>query len=303
MEKINKLKKIFKKNNINGYIIPKNDEFFGEYIPDRKDRLKFISNFSGSYGFALILNNKNYLFVDGRYTLQAKNQCNKFFNIKTIPGQMPKDVLKIKSLKIGFDPKLFTKKSLNMLFYKTNCKLVPLKINLIDEIWMRKNNISKNKFYILPQSSTSQTYKRKVNKIISIMKKKGADFQFISASENNAWLLNIRGGDTEYTPIPQSYILIDQKKNIKFFCDLKKTTSSFKKKFSNIEFVDINLTDSILSNINRKKFIIDKSSCSIYFENIILNGNIILDQLDPIYILKAVKEKKEIENVKKSSHT
>ena len=300
MEKINNLKKLFKKNNINGYIIPKNDEFFGEYIPDQKDRLKYISSFSGSYGFALILSNKNYLFVDGRYTLQANNQCNKFFNIKTIPGQMPKNVLKIKSLKIGFDPKLFTRRSLNMFFYKTNCKLVPLKRNLIDEIWMRKNNISKNKFYILPQSSTSQTYQRKVNKITSIMKKKGADFQFISASENNAWLLNIRGGDTEYTPIPQSYILIDQKKNIKFFCDLKKTTSSFKKKFSNIEFIDINLTDSILSNINRKKFIIDKGSCSIYFENIILNGNIILNQLDPIYILKAVKETKEIENVKKA---
>ncbi len=300
MEKINKLKNLFKKNNINGYIIPKNDEFFGEYIPDRKDRLKYISNFSGSYGFALILNNRNYLFVDGRYTLQANNQCNKFFNIKTIPGQMPKDVLKIKSLKIGFDPKLFTKRLLNIFFCKTNCKLVPLKKNLIDEIWIRKNNIIKNKFYILPQSSISQTYKRKVNKIISIMKKKGADFQFVSASENNAWLLNIRGGDTEYTPIPQSYILIDQKRNIKFFCDLKKITSSFKKKFSNIKFVDINLTDSILSNINRKKFIIDKSSCSIYFENIILNGNIILDQLDPIYILKAIKEKKEIDNVKKA---
>ena len=182
MEKINNLKKLFKKNNINGYIIPKNDEFFGEYIPDQKDRLKYISSFSGSYGFALILNNKNYLFVDWRYTLQANNQCNKFFNIKTIPGKMPKNVLKIKSLKIGFYPKLFTRRSLNMFFYKTNCKLVPLKRNLIDEIWMIKNNISKNKFYILPQSSTSQTYQRKVNKITSIMKKKGADFQFISAS-------------------------------------------------------------------------------------------------------------------------
>ena len=55
MEKIDKLKKIFKREKIDGYIVPKNDEFFGEYIPDHKDRLKYISNFSGSYGFALIL--------------------------------------------------------------------------------------------------------------------------------------------------------------------------------------------------------------------------------------------------------
>ncbi|MDC1159082.1 aminopeptidase P family N-terminal domain-containing protein, partial [Pelagibacteraceae bacterium] len=55
MEKINKLKKLFKNENIDGYIVPKNDEYFGEYIPEYKDQLKYISNFSGSYGFALIL--------------------------------------------------------------------------------------------------------------------------------------------------------------------------------------------------------------------------------------------------------
>ena len=54
MEKINKLKKLLRQYNIDGYLVPKNDEFFGEYIPQSKDRLKFISNFSGSYGFALI---------------------------------------------------------------------------------------------------------------------------------------------------------------------------------------------------------------------------------------------------------
>ena len=79
MEKIEKLKKIFKREGLDGYIIPKNDEFFGEYIPDHNDRLNFISSFSGSYGLALILKDKNYLFVDGRYTLQANNQSKKNF--------------------------------------------------------------------------------------------------------------------------------------------------------------------------------------------------------------------------------
>ena len=79
MEKIEKLKRIFKNENIDGYIIPKNDEFFGEYVQECNDRLKFISSFTGSYGFALVLKNKNFLFVDGRYTLQAKNQSGKIF--------------------------------------------------------------------------------------------------------------------------------------------------------------------------------------------------------------------------------
>jgi len=58
MKKLEKLKKFFKTSKIDGYIVPKNDEFFGEYIPEYKDNLKFISNFSGSYGFALILKKK-----------------------------------------------------------------------------------------------------------------------------------------------------------------------------------------------------------------------------------------------------
>ena len=64
---------------IDGYIIPKNDEYFNEYIHPSKDRLNFISNFSGSAGFAIIFKNTNYLFVDGRYTLQAKKESGKKF--------------------------------------------------------------------------------------------------------------------------------------------------------------------------------------------------------------------------------
>tara|TARA_X000001036_G_scaffold313217_1_gene291779 strand:+ start:180 stop:1898 length:1719 start_codon:yes stop_codon:yes gene_type:complete len=300
MEKINKLKKILKKEKIDGYIIPKNDEFFGEYISDHKDRLKYISDFTGSYGLALILNNQNYLFVDGRYTLQANNQSSKFFKIKIIPQVLPKTILKNKNFKIGFDPKLFTKRTLSIFFGNTNCKYIPLNINLIDKIWRRKKDRTKKKFYALPRVSIGENYKSKVNKIVLKLKNCGADFQFVTASENNAWLLNIRGGDSKYTPIPHSYVLIDKKKNIKFFCDLKKISNSFKKNFNEIKFISINDTSLILSKINKKKIIIDKNTCSLYYENIISKNNKILNQQDSIYALKAIKAKNEIENIKKA---
>ena len=301
MEKIDKLKKNFKENNIEGYIVPKNDEFFGEYISENKDRLKYISNFSGSYGFALILNNKNYLFIDGRYTLQAKIQSGNNFLIKTLPKELPKAVLKNKTLRIGFDPQLFTKKILNILFSKTNCKFIPVNQNLVDKIWLRKANYKTKKFYTLPSNSVGQVYKQKIDKIVSEMKKKGADLQFITASENSAWLLNIRGEDSKYTPIPHVYILIDQKKNISFFCDLKKISHSFKKKFNKVSFINIKLTGKFLSKKTGKKFIIDKNTCSLYFEKIILKNNILLNQEDPIYVLKSIKTKNEIENIKKAN--
>ena len=121
---------------------------------------------------------------------------------------------------------------------------------------------------------------------------------FITASENNAWLLNIRGSDTIYSPIPHSYVLLDRNKNIKFFCDLNKVPSSFKKKFKNTKFLEINRAEEILSNINKKKFILDKNTCSLHFENIILKNNYILSLDDPIYDLKSIKSEREIKNIK-----
>jgi len=300
MEKINKLKKIFKSEKIDGYIVPKNDEYFGEYIPNHRDRLKFISDFTGSYGFALILNNNNYLFVDGRYTLQAIKQSGKFFKVKTMPADLPKDFLKNKSLKIGFDPKLFTKKSINIFFGKAGCKYIPINKNLIDKIWIRKKNEYKNKFYTMPLNSVGESYKLKIKKIVSKLKKSGADFQFITASENNAWLMNIRGNDSRFTPLPHSHLLIDKKKNVKFFCDLKKISTSFKKKFNKIEFINIKNIGKILSKIYKKKIILDENTCSIHYENIISKNNKIINQQDPIYFFKAIKTKKEIENIKKA---
>ena len=120
MEKVKKLRKLFLIEKIDGYIIPKNDNFFGEYLSESDDRLKFISNFSGSFGFAIILKSKNFLFTDGRYALQASNQCKK------------------SHFRIGYDPKLFTKKTLKYLFKNTKCDLKLIKYNLIDKVWFRK---------------------------------------------------------------------------------------------------------------------------------------------------------------------
>ena len=298
MEKIKKLRQLFKKKNIDGYIIPKNDEFFGEYLPEHNDRLKYISAFNGSYGFSVILKNKNYLFVDGRYTLQAENQSGRLFKIITFPKKMPSDILNNKKLLIGFDPKLFTKKTLNIFFGKSNCKFQSLEPNLVDKIWKRKIVSNNNKFYCLPEYSIGNSYKSKVNKIVSYLKKNKADYQLITASENNAWLLNIRGRDTEYTPVPHSYILIDKNKNIKLFCDLKKISFSLKNKLDKIEFLNLSLLKTVLSQILNKKFIIDRNSCSMFFENIISKNNKIIDLNDPIYYLKAIKNEKEIKNIK-----
>ena len=300
MEKIKKLKNTFRGENIDGYIISKNDEFFEENVNRFNDRLNFISNFSGSYGFSLILKNKNYLFVDGRYTLQAINQSGSSFKIITFPNKMPSDILKNKKLTIGFDPKLFTKQFLNVFFKNKNCKFKPLKKNLIDQIWKRKTKENVSRFYALPKNSVGSNHKSKIKKIAYLMKKCNADFQLITASENCAWALNIRGNDSKYVPTPHCYILIDKNENVQVFCNLEKITSSFKKKFNQIDFINIRNVDKILANIKNKKFSIDKKTCSFFLENIIMKNNQIVNFEDPIYNLKAVKSTNEIKNIKKA---
>ncbi len=300
MEKIDELKKTFKREKIDGYIIPKNDEFFNEYTPEYNDRLNFISEFTGSYGLALILKDKNYLFVDGRYTLQANKQSGKSFKVITIPDKMPSDILNREEISIGFDPNLFTEKSLQIFFGKNNLKFKPIFKNLVDEIWKRKVIKGKNKFYLLPNRAVSEQCYYKINKVSNYLKKKKSDFLFVTASENNAWLLNIRGRDAKFAPIPYCFILIDKDKNIKFFCDLKKISLSFRKSFKKIKFLDLKDCVQALSRITKKKFIIDDNSCSILFKTIISKNNKILKLQDPIHFFKALKGKREIENIKKA---
>ena len=300
MEKIKKLKQHFKKELIDGYLIPKNDHFFGEYVSKNNDRLNYITNFSGSSGLCLILKKNNYLFVDGRYTLQAKNQSGKLFKVITLPIKNRFKFLRNRKLVIGYDPKLHTSKTLKILFKRINCVFKPIMRNLVDEIWKRKFKKNNKKFYKLSDKSVGESFKKKIDRVVKNLKGKKVDFQLITASENNAWLLNIRGKDSEYSPIPSCYILIDSKKKIKFFCDLKQVSSSFKKIFRQIEFLSINKIGEILRNIHNKRFIIDKNTCSIYFNNIIKKNNKILKFDDPIYSFKAIKNDVEIDNIKQA---
>ena len=112
--KIQILRKKFKKYDIDGYIIPKNDDFFGEY--SKINRLKIISNFSGSAGLAIILKNKNYLFTDGRYSIQSKIESGSNFHINDFKKLI--NCKLFKNLNLGIDAKLFTYKLVKRFFLK-----------------------------------------------------------------------------------------------------------------------------------------------------------------------------------------
>ena len=290
-KKIKVLVKKLKNYNIDGYIVPKNDEFFSEY--DIKNRLKVISDFDGSAGLAIIMKKKNYLFVDGRYTLQAKQQSGNNYKIIEIHKFMPKNILK--NVSLGFDPSLFTKKNLNLNF-GNSLKLIPIKNNLIDEIYQKK--ISERKpFYSLTNQSVGESYQSKINRISKILKLKKVDYLFISSPENVAWLMNIRGHDNPNSPIPNCRLIISKDKKIFLIAGAKVTSKIVReKKFKKKQIINPeNFVDHI-NKLNGNTFIIDALSCSVHTEKILQSNFKIIDEEDPCYMLKAIKNYTEIKN-------
>ena len=290
--KIKNLRRKFEQHNIDGYIVPKNDEFFSEYALN--DRLNNISNFTGSAGMAVILKNQNYLFVDGRYTIQAQNECSDNFKIiethKKLPGMI------IKNLNLGFDPSLFNFKQLKYFFLNKN-NLISINKNLIDEIYKKKTEKIKP-FFSLNKNITGESHQSKINKVINFLKLNKADYIFISAPENVAWVLNIRGYDSPNSPIPNSRLIIGKNKELFLFTNIKKTQKIIKekkiKKNQIIDFIDF---QKIINVLRGKNFIIDSLSCSIFYEKIIKSKFNILERNDPTYKLKSIKNYCEIKNM------
>ena len=289
--KIKVLKEKFKKFNIDGYIVPKNDEYFSEYA--KNDRLKNISNFSGSAGLAVILKKKNYLFVDGRYTIQAEKESAKNFNIIEIHKKVPHDI--IKKLNLGYDPKVFTSKNIKNYFLNNN--LIPINNNLIDQIFDYKEKKTKP-FYSLKKNIVGESHNAKILKIVKYLKSSKADYLFVSAPENVAWLLNIRGFDNPNSPIPNSRLIIDKNKKLFLITQKNNTTKIIQdKKINKKNVINIKDLPNLIHKLEGKKFIIDNNSCSIFYENIIKSKFKVLDRDDPIYKLKAIKNLCEVNHM------
>jgi len=282
----------FKKYEIDGYVIPKNDEFFSEYSVN--NRLEIISNFSGSAGYSIILKNKNYLFVDGRYTIQAEKESGNNFKIVNYNKIINCNLFK--NYTLGVDPKVFTSLQLEKFFKKYN-KIKLIESNLIDQIYKKKSNHGKP-FFSLKDQDVGENYKRKIFKLNRYLKINKSNYIFITAPENVAWLLNIRGWDNPNSPIPNCQLLLDKKNNLYLISKKNKVTKLInEKKLKSKQVIDPKNFKSLLSNLKRGKIIIDNKTCSKFYENLLKEKFKILKKEDPIYLLKSVKNKKEINNM------
>jgi Xaa-Pro aminopeptidase len=291
-KEVNELRKKFKKYNIDGYVVPKNDDYFTEY--SKINRLKIISNFSGSAGLAIILKDKSYLFTDGRYTIQSEMESGKYFKIVSYEKIINCNLFK--NLRLGLDPKLFTNQQIKNYFLKNN-QIKFLSNNLIDEI--KKQKVIKSiPFFSLKDKIVGENSKSKINKIANYLKKNKADNLFVTAPENVAWILNIRGGDGPNSPVPNSRLIINKSKKIFLITEAYKAKKLIKEQIiTKNQLVATNDLQKKILSLTGKNFIIDNKSCSVFYENIINSKFKIIKREDPIYLLKAIKNNTEIDNM------
>ncbi len=299
---LNKLQYKLKKDNIDILIITRSDEFLNEYISPYAERLKFITNFSGSAGKAIILQNEAYLYVDGRYTYQAEEQINKK-EIKSkhlnLFWEDLKKYIKNQSSKIAIDPKLHSIKEIQKIqeyILDSSSTIKFLDYNIIDLIWSSKPNIEYSDIFDHSIKFAGTDRIEKLDNFAKIFQNKNIDHYLVTGLDNIAWLLNIRANDISYTPLVFSYLLISKKSEPSLYINIDKIDDELKLKLEEfINISSINKVENIFSKLRKYEIVgLDFSSTTYFFLNILEENNIkYKDIRNPITFSKAIKNQTE----------
>ena len=311
IKRIKSIQRFLETNNLDGFIQPRSDSYLGEYVPLSDSRLEWISGFSGSAGEILILRNTAILFVDSRYTIQAVNETiNTDIKVVLSSEESLTDYIEnnLKKLKnIAFDPWLHSLSKIKFLLNvgkKNNLIFTSLKQNPIDLIWVSNREDApktKIKKHIKKYSGVSASIK--IKKLCLKLKSFNADSYIISQPDAIAWLLNIRGADLKHTPIILTRAIIFKNQKLFLFIDKSRINSEisnyFIKECIDVKIYSENKLLEVINKIakNKNKILIDPNTTSYVLAHEILkkDNNNIIEQNCPIELMKAIKNKTEIE--------
>ena len=227
--RVSALRKTLKKLKLTGLIVPRQDEFQGEYVAAYAERLRWLTGFAGSWGMAILTLNKGVVFVDGRYTIQVRQQVDtKLFTphhlIDDPPTAWIANNLK-KGDVLGFDPWLLTAdqaERFTAACAKVGAKLVPVTPNPIDTIWEDQPKRPTASLSVQPLQFAGQSVPEKLAMISKLLGKAGADATVLTQPDSVAWAFNIRGHDVPYTPVVLAYAILRKKGKAELFIDKSK---------------------------------------------------------------------------------
>ena len=304
--RLQKIKKILAQQKIDHFILPNSDEFFLEYLPENEKRIEYLSGFTGSNATIIIGQDKCQFFTDGRYTLQAKQELNshdyEIFNIATTPLFTWLQSNLKKSKIIAIDAKLFSinfVRVLQKIVDECSAKLVFIDSNPVDKIWSERINALSSKIFFHDLSCSGEDSKHKRKKIIDAL---NADAILFNRPESICWLLNIRASDVEFTPLLAAYAILFKDGKVDLFVDENRLDKKTKAKLRDVNFIQPSCVDLRIPALHKqlKKIQIDPAATNFWLYKIILDKLQVVEKADPAMLLKACKNKIEIEGAIKA---
>lgn len=298
-----KLRKALEKAGLDGFLVPHEDEYQNEYLPDCNERLMWVSGFTGSAGAAVVMTDTAAMFVDGRYTLQVGAQVdNDLFSYERLEGGGVAAWLKANTSKgqtIGYDPRLHSPAALDT-FRKavalSGAMLKPMDSNPIDAAWDDRPAAPTAKLTIQPLNFAGESHADKRTRIGEAIAEKNAEAALITSPASIAWLLNIRGGDVMCTPLPLSAVIVKANGQVDLFVKPEKLNDEVRTHLGND--VSIRTEEDIadgLAALKGQSVIADPSvSSAWYFETLKAAGANVIKAQDPVALPKACKNAAEI---------
>jgi Xaa-Pro aminopeptidase len=305
-ERLTALREWMLKNALFGFVVPRSDEYQGEYVAPGAERLAWLTGFTGSAGEAVVLLDRAFLFVDGRYTLQAQEETNP--EIITVvqtndakAGEWLFAALPNGS-KVGYDPWLHTPNDVKRMAAacaKNEAAVVPVARNPIDLLWTDKP-VSEPQWAVpFPEMYAGKDSTAKIADMTSQLGIDKDDALVLSTPDSIAWLLNVRGRDVPYVPVVQSFAVLHKNGTLDWFVAPEKITDRLRGALSSlVEIKSPAALGDVLDDLGRNKARVQLDmalSPAWIYERLSKSGAKIHPKEDPCLLPKACKNTVERE--------
>lgn len=277
-----------KTNNYAAFLLPRADEHMGEYILASSERLHWLTGFTGSAGYAVILQNEAALFVDGRYTTQAPMEVNTA-QITALPLTLsPKDWLK-RALKgqgtIAYDPDLHTMKEVKALM-EAGLTLIAV-TNPIDAMWQDRPSYPLSKLFMQPLKFAGLSH---TEKLAALRKEMNAEHYVLNQLDAIAWVFNIRADDTPNTPLPHCFAIISMDKTT-LFIDPRKVDFTLE----GVDMQPLTAFKEALKALGNQTVLLNPDTCPQSIANQLSN---VVEGKDLVDLPRAMKNAAELQGMR-----
>ena len=299
------LREELKRRGVDGFIIPISDEHMSEYVGDYAQRLSWLTGFGGSAGFAAVTLNHAAIFVDGRYTVQVRDQVDEnLFEYRSIPGDRLGDWLAQvceNGAKVTYDPWLHTwswVEALEKIVEHAGIAMVPADSNPIDAVWADQPEPSDAVAIVHAEDLAGRSSADKRAAVADWLTDQGLDAVVIPALDSIAWLLNIRGSDVSHTPVALSYVIAHSDGRAELFIAPEKVTPELTQHLGNA--VTIRARDdfapALAGELSGKRVSVDPEFGVVGIAQALRAGGAQFTfKQDPTILAKAIKNPAEVQ--------